>query len=195
MTGDPLVVHAGELAAWRTRLVELVRTKGYEHRAEPFQLASGRLSHDFIDAKRALATGSDLALACRYIDAQAVDAGVHYDAVGGLTMGADQFAHGMAVVTGCDWFVVRKAPKGRGTNKRIEGADIAGRRVLVAEDAVSTGGSLLEALDVAEAEGAVPVGAVTLVDRGDALAPRLAERGVWYLAVLTYHDLGIDPIA
>ena len=129
-----------ELAEWRDRLVAAVRERGYEHRAEPFELASGKLSHDFVDGKRALAAGADLALACRYIAGRAAEAGVEFDAAGGLTMGADQFSHGLAVVTGCDWFVVRKAPKGRGTDKLVEGAEITGKRVLVCEDAVSTGG-------------------------------------------------------
>lgn len=184
-----------ELADWRARLVEIVRTKGYEHRDEPFELSSGRLSHDFIDGKQALAAGADLALACRYIAAIAERAGVAYDAAGGLTMGADQFAHGMAVVTGCDWFVVRKEPKGRGTNKVLEGADITGRRVLVCEDAVSTGGSILKAIDAAEAHGATVTGAMTLIDRGDAFGDVMAERSIMYLPVMTYRDLGIEPIA
>jgi orotate phosphoribosyltransferase len=184
-----------DLDAWRAQLVEIVRTKGYEHRAEPFELSSGRMSHDFVDGKQALAAGADLELACRYFAACAVEAEVAYDAVGGLTMGADQFAHGMAVVTGCDWFVVRKAPKGRGTNKVLEGAAIAGRRVLISEDAVSTGGSILQAIDVAAQHGAEVVGAITLVDRGDAFAPQMAERGIWYRPAMTYHDLAIEPIA
>jgi orotate phosphoribosyltransferase len=184
-----------ELAGWRDQLVEIVRTRGYEHRAEPFELASGKLSHDFVDGKRALAAGADLALACRYFAACARRDGIAYEAVGGLTMGADQFAHGMAVVAGCDWFVVRKQPKGRGTNKLLEGASISGRRVLVCEDAVSTGGSILKAIDAAEAEGATVAGAFTLIDRGDAFAPVMAERGLWYVTALTYRDLGIEPIA
>jgi orotate phosphoribosyltransferase len=192
MSVDP---SEADLTAWRDQLVEIVRTKGYEHRVEPFELASGKLSHDFVDGKRALAAGADLTLACRYFAGRAHHDGIAFDAVGGLTMGADQFAHGMAVVTGCDWFVVRKQPKGRGTNKLLEGAPIEGRRVLVCEDAVSTGGSILKAIDAAEAEGATVVGAFTLIDRGDAFAPTMAERGLWYVAALTYRDLDIEPIA
>lgn len=184
-----------ELAEWRARLVEIVRTKGYEHREPPFELSSGKLSHDFVDGKQALAAGGDLTLACRYIAAMAAADGVSFDAAGGLTMGADQFAHGLAIVTGCDWFVVRKEPKGRGTNKVLEGGAIEGRRVLVCEDAVSTGGSILKAIDAAVAHGATVVGAVTLVDRGDAFASTMADRSIWYLPVMTYVDLGIEPIA
>lgn len=184
-----------ELEAWRSQLVEIVRAKGYEYRAEPFELSSGRLSHDFVDGKQALARGEDLALACRYFAARAAAEGVTYDAVGGLTMGADQFAHGMAIVTGCDWFVVRKAPKGRGTNKVLEGAAIDGRSVLVCEDAVSTGGSILKAIEAAHDHGATVVGAITLIDRGEAFAPLMAERGIWYVPAMTYRDLDIEPIA
>jgi orotate phosphoribosyltransferase len=193
--GAVSAVEPTEMAQWREQLVDVVRTRGYERRDEPFTLASGRLSHDFVDGKRALAAGADLALACRYVAAAAAAAGVTFDAAGGLTMGADQFAHGLAVVCGCDWFVVRKEPKGRGTDKLLEGADISGRRVLVCEDAVSTGGSLLKAIDTAVAHDASVVGAMTLVDRGDAFAPVMAERGIWYLAVMDHRDLGIEPIA
>jgi orotate phosphoribosyltransferase len=184
-----------ELDAWRAQLVAIVREKGYERRDEPFELASGKLSHDFVDGKQALGAGADLALACRYIAGRAAQDGVEFDAAGGLTMGADQFAHGIAIVAGCDWFVVRKERKGRGTGKLVEGAPIAGRRVLACEDAVSTGGSILQAIDAAREAGATVVGAVTLVDRGDAFATTMADRGLWYLPVMTYRDLGIEPIA
>jgi orotate phosphoribosyltransferase len=192
---DAVTTTDAELAEWRAQLVEVVRAKGYEYRQEPFELSSGKLSHDFVDGKHALARGADLALACRYFAALAARDGIAYDAVGGLTMGADQFAHGMAIVAGCDWFVVRKEPKGRGTNKLLEGASIDGRRVLVCEDAVSTGGSLLKAIAAAHDHGATVVGAITLIDRGDAFAPLMAERGIWYAPAMTYHDLGIEPIA
>jgi orotate phosphoribosyltransferase len=191
----PTVPSEADRAEWRERLVQVVRTKGYEYRDEPFELSSGKLSHDFVDGKRALAAGADLELACRYFVALAAEAGVAFEAVGGLTMGADQFAHGVAIVAGCDWFVVRKAPKGRGTNKVLEGADITGRRVVVCEDAVSTGGSILKAIEAAEAHGATVVGAFTLVDRGDAFTAVMRDRGIWYRPIMTYHDLGIEPIS
>src|SRR3989442_5437934 len=99
----------------RDRVIEIVRERGLLRLPEPVVLASGELSRDFIDAKAGLARGEDLELACRAI-VEAVGA-IEWDAIGGLTMGADQFAHVVAVLASKQWFVVRKEPKGRGTNK------------------------------------------------------------------------------
>jgi len=157
------------------------------------QLASGDWSRDFVDAKRALQDGADLETACRAMLEVVGD--VEYDAVGGMTLGADQFAHVMAVLARRRWFVVRKAAKGRGTNKRVEGADVSeGVRVLLVDDVVTTGSSILDAYAVVTALGATVTGAVTLLDRGPAARPRFEAAGVPYFSVLTYHDLGIEPV-
>jgi orotate phosphoribosyltransferase len=110
-------------------------------------------------------------------------------------MGADQFAHGVAVVTGCEWFVVRKEPKGRGTNKVVEGGTVgAGVRVLLVDDIVTTGGSIQKAYECVVGLGAEVVLACTVVDRGDVAARFFAERGVPYEPLLTYRDLDIPPV-
>ena len=157
------------------------------------QLRSGDWSRDFVDAKRALQDGADLETACRaMLD---VVAGVQFDAVGGLTLGADQFAHVLAVLAQRKWFVVRKAAKGRGTNQRVEGATIAaGVKVLLVDDVATTGGSIFEAYDVVRELGADVVGAVVLVDRGETARPRFEAAGVPFFTVLTYRDLGIEPV-
>lgn len=157
------------------------------------QLSSGEWSLDFIDAKKALADGRDLAKACRTI-LELVD-GIEFDAVGGLTLGADQFSHVIAVLAERRWFVVRKAVKGRGTNRRVEGAEVGqGVRVLLVDDVVTTGASIREAYDVVRELGAVVAGAVTLVDRGETAKRMFEAEGVPYFAVATYLDLGIDPV-
>ncbi len=87
-------------------------------------------------------------------------------------MGADHLAVGVAAVTGGRWFFVRKEPKNRGTGQLIEGARLElGETVLVVEDVITSGGSLLQAIDSIEAAGARVVAAATLVDRGDQAAP------------------------
>jgi orotate phosphoribosyltransferase len=179
----------------RRDLLATVLELGYRRLDEPVELASGQLNQDFVDGKAALRSGADLAAACRAMVALAEARGIDFDSAGGLTMGADQFAHGIAVVAGRRWFVVRKEPKARGTRRLVEGDPIGpGTRVLLVEDVISTGGSLVKALDAVAATGAEVVFATTLVDRGDLVAPKLAERCIPYEAVLTYRDLAIEPI-
>ncbi|HEX2118440.1 MAG TPA: phosphoribosyltransferase family protein [Acidimicrobiales bacterium] len=157
------------------------------------QLASGDWSRDFVDAKRALQDGGDLETACRAMLEAA--GGIEFDAVGGMTLGADQFAHVMAVLARRRWFVVRKAAKGRGTNKRVEGADVGeGVKALLVDDVVTTGTSILDAYEVVRGLGATVTGAVTLLDRGETARPKLEAVGVPYVPLLTYRDLGIEPV-
>ena len=103
--------------------------------------------------------------------------------------------HGVALAADCDWFVVRKAPKDRGTRQQIEGGVLgAGTRVLMVEDTITTGGSTLTALEVVRATGAEVVLVTALVDRGDTAAPAFAAAGVTYSPLLTWRDVGIDPV-
>ncbi len=176
-------------------VVSILRERGYERRVEPFRLSSGRLSHDYVDARQALAAGDALALASRALVACAEAAGADFDAAGGMTMGADPLAHGIAVVAGKAWFSVRKELKAHGAGRRIEGARLgAHTAVLVLDDTVTTGGSLLRAVDAVEAEGARVALVTALLDRGGVVGPRLLERGLPYRPLTTYRDLGIEPV-
>jgi len=181
------------LSDLRDRVVATVHERGLLRLDNPVQLASGEYSRDFIDGKAALARGEDLELACRALLEQLGD--IEWDAVGGLTMGADQFAHVVAVLARREWFVVRKEPKGRGTNKLIEGAKIdSGKRVVLVDDVVTTGGSIKRAYDVLAAAGADVVAAITLVDRGDVAHAFFEQVGVPYWPLVSYTDLGIEPV-
>jgi orotate phosphoribosyltransferase len=174
---------------------DLIRTRGYEHREEPFRLASGQLSHDYIDGKYAIDTGERMAIVSRAVADLAVARGIEFDAVGGLTMGADPLAHGVAMVTGKAWFSVRKEQKSRGREQWIEGTRIEpGTRVLLVDDVISTGGSTEIAYERVVAAGAVVTGVIPMVDRGDVATGRFAKRGVPFAALVTYRDLGIEPV-
>ena len=186
MTGAPT-------SSLRQQLVEIVRTRGLLRLEEPIVLRSGQLSRDFVDGKAALSRGADLEVACRAF-LEAVD-GIGFDAVGGLTMGADHLAHGIALLSGAEWFVVRKEPKGRGTDQLVEGARVGpGTTVLLVDDAVTTGGSIQKAHDAIVAAGATIVGAATLVDRGEVAAAYFTGKAIPYFALVTYRDLGIEPV-
>ncbi|MFG1949822.1 orotate phosphoribosyltransferase [Micromonospora sp. NPDC048830] len=117
-----------------------------------------------------------------------------YDAVGGLTLGADPVALAMLHVASeidrpLDAFVVRKAGKTHGLQRRIEGPDVAGRRVLAVEDTSTTGGSVLTAVEALREAGAHVVGVAVIVDRGAGDAVRAA--GLPYRAAFTLADLGL----
>src|SRR4029077_5230423 len=162
---------------------DLIRTRGYERREEPFKLASGQLSHDYIDGKFAVDTGERLEIVSRAVADLAAQHGIEFDAVGGLTMGADALAHGVAMVTGKAWFSVRKEPKSRGLEQFIEGfrlRDHPGSRVLLVGDGVSTGVSVRKAYDRSLEAGAVVAGVIPMVDRGDVASRVFADLGVPY---------------
>jgi len=117
-----------------------------------------------------------------------------FDAVGGLTLGADPVATAMmhvAVGKGrkLDSFVVRKAEKAHGLQRRIEGPDVKGRRVLAVEDTSTTGGSVMAAVEALKEAGAIVVGVAVIVERG--AAPLIAENGLKYLAAYQLTDLGL----
>ncbi|WP_137144947.1 orotate phosphoribosyltransferase [Mycolicibacterium sp. CR10] len=174
---------------------DLVRTRGYERRDEPFKLASGQLSHDYIDGKYAVDTGERLTIVSKAVADLAALNGIEFDAVGGLTMGADPLAHGVAMVTGKAWFSVRKEQKSRGREQWIEGTRLQpGTRVLLVDDVISTGGSTELALERIAPLGVVVAGVIPMVDRGDVAARRFAARNVPFVALVSYRDLGIEPV-
>lgn len=117
-----------------------------------------------------------------------------FDAVGGLTLGADPVATAMMHVAASkgrnlDSFVVRKAEKAHGLQRRIEGPDVKGRRVLVVEDTSTTGGSVMTAVEALKEAGAIVVGVAVIVERG--ASPLIAENGLEYLAAYQLSDLGL----
>jgi orotate phosphoribosyltransferase len=117
-----------------------------------------------------------------------------FDAVGGLTLGADPVAVAMLHAAhqrsrALDAFVVRKEGKAHGLQRRIEGPDVAGRRVLAVEDTSTTGGSVLTAVEALREAGAEVVGTAVIVDRGAGDAVRAAGLGFRSAYTLTDLDL------
>lgn len=179
----------------RDEAIALVKQRGYERREHPFKLASGQLSHDYIDGKYAVDTGARLNLVSAAVIGHVNDLGVEFGAVGGLTMGADALAHGISLVADVGWFSVRKEPKPRGREQWIEGARLGrGDRVLLVDDIVTLGGSIKMAYDRVLATGAEVVAVAPMVDRGDAGRALFESFGVPYAPLMTYAELGIEPV-
>ncbi len=119
-----------------------------------------------------------------------------YDAVGGLTLGADPVAQSMlhaAAARGreLDAFVVRKSEKAHGLQRRIEGPDVAGRRVLAVDDTSTTGGSVLTAVEALREAGAEVVGVAVIVDRDTGAREAVKETGLDYRWAFDAEDLGL----
>jgi orotate phosphoribosyltransferase len=119
---------------------------------------------------------------------------LEFDAVGGLTLGADPVATAMmhtAARSGraLDSFVVRKEGKAHGLQRRIEGPDVAGKRVLAVEDTSTTGGSVLTAVEALKEAGAIIVGVAVIVERGAKQA--IEDAGYKYYAAYQLSDLGL----
>jgi orotate phosphoribosyltransferase len=155
-------------------------------------LSSGLESDWYLDLRRITLDGVAAPMVGRVLLDLTAD--LDYDAVGGLTLGADPVATSMlhaAAAQGrtLDAFVVRKAAKQHGMQRRIEGPDISGRRVLVVEDTSTTGGSPLTAVEAVREAGAEVVAVATIVERG--AAPKMAEQGIEYRSVYTLADFGL----
>lgn len=194
VTGLDAAGHA-DAAVLTEALRDVILARGYVRRAEPFQLSSGGTSQDYVDLRRALGHGEDLAVAARALLARLEARAVEYEAVGGMTMGADPVAHAAALLGGRGWFSVRKKDKAHGTGRRIEGVELTEKMpVVLVEDTVSTGASMLDALEAVRATGARVVLACALLDRGEAAAGALSAAGVEYEPLLTYADIGIEPL-
>ncbi len=117
-----------------------------------------------------------------------------FEAVGGLTLGADPVATAMMHVAAKKGrkiaaFVVRKAEKAHGLQRRIEGPDVKGKRVLAVEDTSTTGGSVLMAVDALKEAGAIVVGVAVIVERG--AKEKVESEGFKYLAAYQLSDLGL----
>jgi len=156
-------------------------------------LSSGKEADYYVDLRRVTLDAEAAPLVGRVM--LELTAGLDFDAVGGLTLGADPVATAMlhaAAAQGrrLDAFVVRKAEKAHGLQRRIEGPDVAGRRVLAVEDTSTTGGSVLTAVDVLREAGATVVGVAVIVERG--AAPAVAAAGLPYLAAFSPDDLGLS---
>jgi orotate phosphoribosyltransferase len=174
----------------RDELLALIRDLAVVHGR--VTLSSGLEADYYIDLRRITLHHAAAPLVGRVMLETTADWG--YDAVGGLTLGADPVAASMlhaasAAGQKLDAFVVRKAAKAHGMQRRIEGPDVTGRRVLIVEDTSTTGGSPLTAVEAAREAGAEVVGVATIVDRGAADAIRAA--GLEYRAAFAVDDLGL----
>lgn len=192
------VAHMTEVASLPP--LDPARTKLRDHvlahavKRGDFTLKSGRKSTWFLDTKQTacrpdgILLVADVALSIIPSDATAI---------GGLTMGADPVAFGVAAIgatrgVNLRSFSVRKEAKDHGVTGRLAGALQPGDKVVITEDTVTRGTSLFEAVDVVRSFGAEPVFITVIVDRGGTCAAMAAAAGIAYQPMLTAPELGFD---
>ena len=173
---------------------EVLRRHVLEHSLKrgTFTLKSGRTSEWFLDTKQTACRAEGI-LAVADVALALLPEGI--DAIGGLTMGADPVAFGIAAVAATRGrslrsFSVRKEAKDHGVTGRIAGALLPGDRVAIVEDTVTRGTSIFEAVEAVREFGAQPVFITVIVDRGGTCGAMAHEAGIGYEPMLIAPDLG-----
>jgi orotate phosphoribosyltransferase len=157
-------------------------------------LSSGRTADYYVDLRRVTLDGAVAPIIGRVMRALVAD--WDFEAVGGLTLGADPVATAMmhaAAAAGerLDAFVVRKEGKAHGLQQRIEGPGVTGRRVLAVEDTSTTGASVLTAVAALREAAAQVIGVAVIVDRDTGAREAVEAAGLLYRAAISAHDLGL----
>ncbi|MFI5615890.1 orotate phosphoribosyltransferase [Streptomyces sp. NPDC051567] len=175
----------------RDALLQQIKDKAVVH--GKVILSSGKEADYYIDLRRITLDGEAAPLVGQVMLDLTAD--LDFDCVGGLTLGADPVATSMLHASAArgrrlDAFVVRKAQKAHGMQRRIEGAEVKGKRCLVVEDTSTTGGSPLTAVEAVREAGGEVVAVATIVDRGASEA--IAGAGLPYLTGYRLGDLGLS---
>jgi orotate phosphoribosyltransferase len=161
-----------------------------------FTLASGKKSKYYLDGKQISLHSTGLRLVSEGLLELLKD--VEYDAIGGMSIGADPIIGGVLTVAAAQdrslcGFMVRKEAKGHGTQKYLEGPIKPGMKAVIIDDVVTTGGSSILAADRAIEFGLDIVCVVGIVDRKEGGAENFAARNLPFRALLTIEDFGIEP--
>ena len=179
----------------KARLIELIKELAVVH--GKVTLSSGLEADYYVDLRRATLHHEAAPLIGKVMLKLLEENGIKdFDAVGGLTMGADPVATAMlhqaaAGGTNIDAFVVRKAPKDHGMGRQVEGPEVSGKKVIVLEDTSTTGGSPLTAARALEKAGATVVAVATVVDRATGAREAIEDAGYRYLFAVSLEDLGL----
>ncbi len=176
------------------RLIELLRERALKF--GDFTLASGRKASYYLDGKQITLHADGL----RTVSQAFLDliSDLEYDAIGGMSIGADPIIGGMLAITAesnpnMAGFMIRKESKGHGTNQFVEGPVTPGMKVVIVEDVVTTGGSALLAVDRIQDFGCEVICVAGIIDRMEGGAANFAKRNLEHRTLLTIKDFGIEP--
>lgn len=175
-------------------LIELFRQRALTF--GDFTLASGKKATYYLDGKQITLHSEGLRLVSEGL--LHLMEGVNATAIGGMSIGADPIVGGMLAIASkqgreLDGFLVRKEPKGHGTQRYIEGPVKPGQKVVIVEDVVTTGGSSILAADRAKEFGLEVVLVLAIIDRMEGGRQNFEKQGYAFRSLLTIQDFGIQP--
>jgi orotate phosphoribosyltransferase len=168
----------------------------YSYQKKTLRLASGKMSDFYFDGKQTTLHPEGSALVGEWMFEKILEHFPEAQAVGGPTLGADPIATAISLTSflrgnPLPAFIVRKEPKGHGTMSWIEGARHLkpGMRVVLVEDVITTGGSLLKAAEKVREAGLVSKGVVVLVDREEGGKESLEAEGLKVVSLFGKSEL------
>ncbi len=156
-----------------------------------FTLASGENSRYYIDIKRASTDPEVLGIIAQAMCRESED--IDHDVIGGVVLGSVPLAVALSLVTGNRYVMVRKERKDHGTSRLVEGDLSPGARVLVVEDVITSGGSVVAAIETLRSQGAVVEDVLAVIDRQSGGQERLWGVGVRLHALIRAEDIVDDP--
>lgn len=178
----------------KDRLIELFRERALKF--GDFTLASGKKAKYYLDGKQITLHSEGLRLVSEGLYELLQD--VEFDAIGGMSLGADPIIGGFLAVAAehgkdIDGFLVRKESKDHGTKKYVEGPVKPGSKVVIVDDVVTTAGSALQSVDRAVEFGCEVIQTVGIIDRMEGGAANFEKRGLPFRSLLDITDFGITP--
>jgi len=176
----------------RTQLLDAFKSRAFSF--GDFTLASGKKSTYYVNSKKAIFNGEVINLLSEVLWEMTRE--LNIDAAGGLEVGAIPMATALAqryALNGrpLEGFFVRKQAKEHGAKQRVEGVLRPGMRVAVLDDVLTTGGSVVQAIEEIEKIGAIVVAVVCIVDRMEGARAALANYP--FLPIFTIRDFGVEP--
>lgn len=179
----------------KERLIQLIRERSFQYSNEPkFKLSSGGVSNFYFNMKKTTQSPDGMYIVGKIIFEKIRELGLHPNAIGGLTMGADPIAYAVAMYSYIEKepmhaFAVRKEPKQHGLKLPIEGDLQSGDHVIIVDDVVTTGGSTIKAINVAMENGLIIDAVIILLDRCEQNGRQNIEAlGFPVYNILTLHD-------
>ena len=184
------------VTAMKKRLIDLIIERTFRFTDKPtFKLASGKMSSYYFNCKPTTLNSEGMYLIGNLLyDVIKSRKSWKAKGVGGLTLGADPISNAIAHTfylkdEEMESFVVRKEPKKHGTMLWVEGNVGNGDKVIIIEDVITTGGSIIKAIDRAKKCGLNVLGVIVLIDRQEGGKEKIEAKGVKVETLLTREEI------